>query len=156
VLSDEAEAREVETLRFHGITRLPDGTRDVAFPGGKFNLPDVNARIGLGQLSATGRVQRRRRELSGRLFPTVAHRSALPVAASRYPGDEAGHSWNLFAPLLPLDRLRIDRKQFRARLESAASAPACPTRRRISPRCSVAEAIARESCRIPSGSPAKP
>src|SRR5450631_4191291 len=50
VVNDDAEAARVETLRFHGITYLADRTRDVAFPGGKFNLPDVNARIGCAQL----------------------------------------------------------------------------------------------------------
>ena len=62
VINDEAEALEVEKLRFHGITRLPDGTRDVVFPGGKFNLPDVNARIGLGQLAQLEEFNSRRRE----------------------------------------------------------------------------------------------
>jgi dTDP-4-amino-4,6-dideoxygalactose transaminase len=50
VVNDEREAKLVEKLRFHGIIRLADGTRDVDFPGGKFNLPDVNARIGVPQL----------------------------------------------------------------------------------------------------------
>src|SRR5204863_2981983 len=50
VVNDADEAKRVEALRFHGIVYLPDKTRDVAFPGGKFNLPDVNARIGTAQL----------------------------------------------------------------------------------------------------------
>src|SRR6266568_3953087 len=50
VVNDAAEAKRVEALRFHGITYLSDRTRDVAFPGGKFNMPDVNARIGYSQL----------------------------------------------------------------------------------------------------------
>jgi dTDP-4-amino-4,6-dideoxygalactose transaminase len=37
VVSDETEAKRVEALRFHGIKYLPDRTRDVDFPGGKFN-----------------------------------------------------------------------------------------------------------------------
>ena len=118
VLNDEAEACEVEVLRFHGITRLPDGTRDVAFPGGKFNLPDVNARIGLGQLARLEEFNARRRELVTdyfHLFPTD-----LPCLLPHpgYPGDEAGHSWNMFAPLLPLERMHMDRQQFRAALEA--------------------------------------
>jgi dTDP-4-amino-4,6-dideoxygalactose transaminase len=125
VLNDEAEAREVETLRFHGITRLPDGVRDVAFPGGKFNLPDVNARIGLGQLARLEEFNARRRE-RWRLIISSGFPPIRPVCCRIpvMPGDEAGHSWNLFAPLLPLDRLSIDRQQFRATLEARASAPA--------------------------------
>jgi dTDP-4-amino-4,6-dideoxygalactose transaminase len=48
--NDAGEARRIEVLRFHGIERRPDDTRDVALAGGKFNLPDVNARIGVAQL----------------------------------------------------------------------------------------------------------
>jgi dTDP-4-amino-4,6-dideoxygalactose transaminase len=36
VVNDAAEARDVEALRFHGIRRLPDGTRDSVVPGRKF------------------------------------------------------------------------------------------------------------------------
>ena len=118
VLADEAEAQEVEKLRFHGITRLPDGTRDVVFPGGKFNLPDVNARIGLGQLARLEEFNHRRRELAADYFRSLQTEPACLLPHPGYPGDESGHSWNLFAPLLPLDRLRIDRSQFRAALDS--------------------------------------
>ena len=131
VLNDEAQAREVEVLRFHGITRLPDGTRDVAFPGGKFNLPDVNARIGLGQLARLEEFNARRRELVAdyfRLFPADPP-CLLPHPG--YAGDEAGHSWNMFAPLLPLDRHDASTARSSApRWKRAASAPACPTKRR--------------------------
>ncbi len=118
VLNDAAEAREVERLRFHGITRLPDGTRDVAFAGGKFNLPDVNARIGLSQLARLEEFNARRRERVAdyfRLFPTEP---ACLLPHPGYPGDEAGHSWNLFAPLLPLERMTLNRQQFRAALDA--------------------------------------
>src|SRR5204863_6738850 len=68
VVNDEAEAKRVEALRFHGITYLPDWTRDVAFPGGKFNLPDVNARIGCAQLERLPEFLARRRALVDRYF----------------------------------------------------------------------------------------
>ena len=118
VINDEAEALEVEKLRFHGITRLPDGTRDVVFPGGKFNLPDVNARIGLGQLAQLEEFNSRRREWVADYFQLLQTDPPCLLPHPGYPGDASGHSWNLFAPLLPLDRLRIDRSQFRAALES--------------------------------------
>jgi hypothetical protein len=117
VINDEAEALEVEKLRFHGITRLPDGTRDVAFPGGKFNLPDVNARIGLAQLARLEEFNTRRRELVANYFRLLQTDPLCLLPHPGYPGDESGHSWNLFAPLLPLDQLKIDRSQFRAALE---------------------------------------
>src|SRR5262249_7903771 len=72
VVNDEADAKRVEALRFHGITYLPDRTRDVAFPGGKFNLPDVNARIGCAQLARLPEFLARRRQLVGRYFERLA------------------------------------------------------------------------------------
>ena len=72
VVNDDAEARRVETLRFHGITHLPDRTRDVDFPGGKFNLPDVNARIGCAQLERLPAFLATRRRLVDRYFARLA------------------------------------------------------------------------------------
>src|SRR4029078_9767463 len=72
VLDSADEARRVDALRFHGIPRLSDGTRDVEFPGGKFNLPDVNARIGVAQLARLPDFLARRRALVERYFARFA------------------------------------------------------------------------------------
>jgi dTDP-4-amino-4,6-dideoxygalactose transaminase len=107
-LPTEADAKLVEKLRFHGIIRLPDGTRDVDVPGGKFNMSDVSARLGLAQLARLDSFNAKRRELAAHYFNCL--RSDPPcVLPAR--GDE-GHSWNMFAVLLPLDQLAITRKQF--------------------------------------------
>jgi dTDP-4-amino-4,6-dideoxygalactose transaminase len=111
VVNDDAEARRVEALRFHGITYLPDRTRDVAFPGGKFNLPDVNARIGHAQLERLPEFLERRRALVDRYFAKLA--TDPPCVLPPRPSEGDGQSWNMFCVLLPLDRLRIDRAQFR-------------------------------------------
>ncbi len=115
VVNDEAEAKRVEALRFHGITYLADRTRDVAFPGGKFNLPDVNARIGCAQLERLPEFLARRRVLADRYFARLATdpRCVLPP---RPDGDD-GYSWNMFCVLLPLDRLKLPRKGVRDALE---------------------------------------
>jgi len=111
VLNDESEARRVESLRFHGITYLPDRTRDVAYPGGKFNLPDVNARIGLAQLARLPEFLAKRRALVDRYFSRFATDPECVLPPKPDPDD--GYTWNMFCILLPLDRLTIDRKQFR-------------------------------------------
>ncbi len=113
VVNDEREARDVEVLRFHGITRLPDGTRDVAVAGGKFNLPDVNAAVGLRQLARLPEFNARRRALVARYFARFRTDPPCELPHPGYPGDEAGHSWNMFAPLLPLPELALSRKEFR-------------------------------------------
>jgi dTDP-4-amino-4,6-dideoxygalactose transaminase len=117
VVNVAAEARRIEALRFHGIERLPDGTRDVAFPGGKFNLPDVNARIGLAQLARLPEFLRRRRALVDRYFAHFATDPACVLPPR--PGANDGQSWNMFSVLLPLEALTLDRKAFRDALSAA-------------------------------------
>jgi len=111
VVNDATEARRVETLRFHGIERLADGTRDVAFPGGKFNLPDVNARIGLAQLARLPAFLAHRRALVERYFERFLTVPACELPPRPSAGD--GMSWNMFCVLLPLPELRMSRKAFR-------------------------------------------
>lgn len=118
VVNDDAEARRVEVLRFHGIVRLPDGTRDVTDASGKFNLPDVNAAIGLRQLAQLPVFNAKRRALAHRYFDNLRTDPPLELPHPGYPGDTEGHSFNMFAPLLPLPALAITRAQFRAALEA--------------------------------------
>src|SRR5262249_42013728 len=49
-LPADADLKAVELERFHGLTRDADGNADVLLPGGKYNLSDVSASIGLAQL----------------------------------------------------------------------------------------------------------
>jgi dTDP-4-amino-4,6-dideoxygalactose transaminase len=107
--------KRVEVLRFHGIERLPDGTRDVAFPGGKFNLPDVNARIGVGQLDRLEAMLARRRALAERYFARWPHASGCVLPPMPVDGD--GATWNMFCVLLPLERMAIDRAAFREAMQ---------------------------------------
>ncbi|MEO8157066.1 MAG: DegT/DnrJ/EryC1/StrS aminotransferase family protein [Betaproteobacteria bacterium] len=112
LMNDAAEAKLFEKLRFHGIVRLPDGTRDVDVAGGKFNLPDVNARLGLSQLARLEEFNAARRALAERYFERLHTEPACLLPARAPAGEEGGHSWNMFAVLLPLARLTITRKQF--------------------------------------------
>lgn len=118
VVTDEAAAKRVEALRFHGITYLPDRTRDVAFPGGKFNLPDVNARVGCGQLERLPEFLAQRRALAMRYFAKLATDPACVLPPRPGGVDEEGYSWNMFCVLLPLEELTLSRQAFREALES--------------------------------------
>jgi len=113
VVNDAREAGEAEVLRFHGITRLPDGTRDDVEAAGKSNLPDVNAAVGLRQLAQLAAFNDRRRALVARYFERFRTDPPCELPHPGYRGDEAGHSWNMFAPLLPLADLTLSRKEFR-------------------------------------------
>ena len=48
--------------------RDPDGTADVLLPGGKYNMSDVAARIGLSQLKQLEGFNDKRRALVARYF----------------------------------------------------------------------------------------
>lgn len=115
MFADEAEATRAEVLRFHGIKRLPDGTRDVDFPGGKFNMSDVSARLGLEQLKHLDAWCAKRRSLVDHYFSTFEPHAAtlgISLPAKAPEGEYEGHSWNMFCILLPLPRMSITRKQF--------------------------------------------
>jgi dTDP-4-amino-4,6-dideoxygalactose transaminase len=116
IVNDAAEAKRVETLRFHGITYLPDRTRDVAFPGGKFNLPDVNARIGVAQLARLPEFLAHRRALVDRYFERFATDPACLLPPR--PAGEDGQSWNMWSVLLPLAAMTLSRKGFRDALDA--------------------------------------
>ena len=118
VVNDASEASRVEVLRFHGIEYLKDRTRDVSFPGGKFNMPDVNARIGAHQLARLPEFLAKRRSLAKRYFARFATDPSCILPPKPATGDDEGYSWNMFCILLPLDRLSIDRKQFRDALDA--------------------------------------
>ncbi len=112
VCNDLADAKRVEVLRFHGISRLPDQTRDVDFPGGKFNMTDVSAAIGRAQLKKLDGFCAHRRGLAMhylKRLPEFLAEELLPHAG--HAGDVAGHSWNLFAIRLPLDQLKKSRAE---------------------------------------------
>ena len=115
IFADAAEAKRAEVLRFHGISRLADGTRDVDYPGGKFNMSDVSARLGVEQLKYLDTWCTKRRELVQHYFDQlepIAKGLGLLLPARAHPNDDAGHSWNMFCVLLPLSKLSISRKQF--------------------------------------------
>jgi dTDP-4-amino-4,6-dideoxygalactose transaminase len=109
------EAKRAEVLRFHGIQRLADGTRDIVEAGGKFNMSDVSARLGLAQLTRLDEWCARRQHLANvyfQLLEPVAAANGLVLPAKAHAGEEAGHSWNMYCVLLPLARMSITRKDF--------------------------------------------
>jgi dTDP-4-amino-4,6-dideoxygalactose transaminase len=118
VVADSAEEiRALELHRFQGIERYPDGSAEVFFPGGKSNLSDVAAAVGLGQLPRLEGFNVRRRAIAALYFQHMKTEPALrlPARGPGYngaPGKPDDHSWHLFAPLLPLDELRINRGDF--------------------------------------------
>lgn len=108
---DAQVAEQVERLRFHGIEKFDDDSMEVQAWGGKMNLPDVNAALGLSQLPRLDGFIGRRAALAER------YREALPrhdcLAA---PAFGEGHAWHLFAVRVDFARLGTTRAAFQARL----------------------------------------
>jgi dTDP-4-amino-4,6-dideoxygalactose transaminase len=114
VVPDEATARRIEVLRFHGIERLPDDTRDVGEASGKYNMSDVSAAIGLVQLKQLPEFLAHRRMLADHYFEVFPHIEGAVLP----PRGIVGQSWNMFCVLLPFERLGTTRQAFRTALRA--------------------------------------
>lgn len=108
VMNDAAEAQAFERLRLQGVVRDAEGGMDVDAIGGKYNLTDIAARIGLGQLERLEQFTGRRRRLAQRYFECFdpSLECALPQA------DFENSNWHMFQIILPLERLGIGRGAF--------------------------------------------
>jgi len=106
--ADAAEVEHAERLRFHGIRKLPGGEMEVEEPGGKFNMPDVCAAIGLAQLARLEEFNARRRELARLYFERLQGVPHLRLPAP----DQPGHCWHLLAPLIDFAALGTTRRAF--------------------------------------------
>ncbi len=102
------ELRSIELHRWHGQVKSGPDDFDTLLAGGKCNLSDVAAAVGLGQLRRLEEFNARRRELVARYFGLWSADAPLRLPER---GD-AGHSWHVFTPLLPLGRLGISRREF--------------------------------------------
>ena len=97
VLPDEKLAPLCEKLRFQGVIRSGEDGMDVDVLGGKGNLTDIAARIGLGQLPHLGKFTERRRALA-RLYFQRWDRS---LGCGLPPEDFENSNWHMFQVVLP-------------------------------------------------------
>lgn len=113
VLPDAGLAPLCEKLRLQGVVRAPDGTMEVDVAGGKFNLTDIAAAIGLGQLPYLNEFTERRRELARHYFAkfNTTLGCDLPIA------NFTDSNWHMFQIVLPLARMSISRGEFINRMK---------------------------------------
>lgn len=104
VLNDADEARRCELWRLQGIERFDGGGMECTLPGGKHNLTDVAARIGLGQLARLEEFNARRRVLARRYF----ERFDTSLGCGLPPPDFIHSNWHMFQVLLPEDVARAN------------------------------------------------
>ncbi|MBM3213449.1 DegT/DnrJ/EryC1/StrS family aminotransferase [Candidatus Poribacteria bacterium] len=118
VTTNDADlAARVRRLRYHGLsrdtwarstTRQP-WTYDVVEQGFKCNMTDIQAALGISQLTKFDRQMEIRSRIAQRYFDALGSSPALDLPST--PADGV-HAWHLFVVHLHLDRLGIDRDEF--------------------------------------------
>ena len=118
VLNNEQEAKLAEQYRLQGVVRSGYDGMEVEIVGGKFNLTDVAARVGLGQLPHLQEFTSKRRELAReyfRLLEPIANKLDLGLPVK----DFERCNWHMFQVVLPEERLKVRRAQIMAELDAA-------------------------------------
>ena len=119
VMNDDSEAKLTEQYRLQGVVRSGMDGMEVGVLGGKFNLTDVAARVGIGQLARLDEFTRRRRDLAREYFDWFGRPEfgvlglGLPVA------DFAQSNWHMFQVVLPQSGAMSIRAEVMERLHAA-------------------------------------
>ncbi|CAB3720900.1 DegT/DnrJ/EryC1/StrS family aminotransferase [Trinickia soli] len=116
VLNDEDEAELARKYRLQGITRKGYDGMDCDVLGGKYNLTDVAARVGLGQLAKIERFTATRKQLARAYFAGFEGGAAVEMGVGLPVADFDNGNWHMFQITLPLERLSIDRAAFMQKL----------------------------------------
>ena len=104
VLNNEAEATLAEKYRLQGVTRSGWDGIEVDVLGGKFNMTDIAAAIGLGQFSKLNDITAQRRKLAKHYFTTLGKDFEKQTGAQLPPEEFTNTNWHLFQIVLP-DRI---------------------------------------------------
>ena len=118
VLPDPDLVPLCEKLRLQGVVRAADGTMEVDVAGGKFNLTDIAAAIGLGQLPYLSEFTARRRELAQHYFAKFDTRLGCELPLANFTDS----NWHMFQVVLPLAAMSISRGEFIARMKARSIA----------------------------------
>ena len=126
VVGPDAELLDrIRQRRLHGMTRdawkrySKDGSwrYDVAYPGFKYNMTDMNAALGLVQLQRLDAMQARRAEIIAQYQEALAEVDELLELPTVH--DDIEHAWHLFAVRVRPECLRIGRDEVITELNAA-------------------------------------
>ena len=120
VLNNADEAKLAEKFRLQGLTRQGMDGMDVDVLGGKDNLTDVNAVIGLQQLKQLPAYQTRRTALARQYFDAIRNEltsTGLDLRLELPVENFTGSNWHMFQVVLPLEQLDCDRAQIMTELK---------------------------------------
>lgn len=121
---DEVLAERMRSRRLHGMTRdawkrySKDGSwrYDIAYPGFKYNMTDLNAALGLVQLRRLPAMQAERRRLVALYHAALAGIEALELPTCK---PDIEHAWHLFVVRVRQAQLRLDRDAIIGELSAA-------------------------------------
>ncbi|WP_423198707.1 MULTISPECIES: DegT/DnrJ/EryC1/StrS family aminotransferase [unclassified Cupriavidus] len=122
VMNSPEEAQRAERLRLQGVIRTGMDGMDVEEPGGKFNLTDVNAAIGLQQLAKLDAITTRRAMLAETYFRCAAANGMAELGVELplpRDGEAATTNWHMFQVVLPTERMAGGPAEARKRLMEA-------------------------------------
>ncbi len=125
VTGDDALAERVRRMRLHGIDRdvwkrftstNAGWQYDVVAAGYKYNMPDLNAAVGLAQFERAFEFHEARVRLAARYFEALADLDVLELPVSSV--DPCDHAWHLF-PVVIRPGSGFDRDSIVDRLAAA-------------------------------------
>lgn len=130
--NDEGLEEKLRRLRFHGIERdawkrygkggNPD--YDISAPGFKYHLPDLQAAVGVVQLSRLSAFNRRRAELAGIYLKELKGVPGLELPG--FPAYDHVHAWHIFViKVLAMSRERLMEKLSEYNVGYGLHFPAC-------------------------------
>ncbi|HKC23240.1 MAG TPA: DegT/DnrJ/EryC1/StrS family aminotransferase [Thermoanaerobaculia bacterium] len=123
VTDDEAVFEKASLLKFHGMDReawkrfAKSGSPryDVALPGFKYNMMDIQAALGIHQLPRLPGFLAERARLAARYDRLLSGVAGL-ILPQRVPYP-VKHAWHLYTPLVDIDRLTVSRDRFMEELK---------------------------------------
>ncbi|MFL9924964.1 DegT/DnrJ/EryC1/StrS aminotransferase family protein [Herbaspirillum lusitanum] len=101
VLNNADEARLAEKYRLQGVTRSGFDGLEVDVLGGKFNMTDVAAAIGLGQFAHIEHITSKRKELAKHYFASFGKDFEAEFGAQLPVADFENSNWHMFQLVLP-------------------------------------------------------
>ena len=108
VVNTPEEARWAEKYRLQGGTRSGVDGIDVDVLGGKYNMTDIAATLGLGQLPHIDAIAAHRRSLAHHYFDCFGPDFEAKSGAQLPVADKENSNWHLFQIILPKRIVRAD------------------------------------------------
>ncbi len=118
VTNDEELFKRAKIMRLHGIdrdiwSRFTNGSSsweyDVVAPGFKYNMPDINAAIGLAQLEKADFFRQQRQRCAEYYYQELENVPVIDLPACSGPLED--HSWHLF-PIIIRPESPVRRNKF--------------------------------------------